>query len=52
MQKNFTLNKSLTVNNSIKIKPKESTINFIKQFARVCKMKQMAQTELGIFILN
>ena len=52
MQKNFTLNKSLTVNNSIKIKPKESTINFIKQFARVCKMKQMTQTELGIFILN
>ncbi len=50
MQKNFTLNKSLTVNNSIK--PKESTINFIKQFARVCKMKQMTQRELGIFILN
>lgn len=52
MHKNFTLTQSKTVNNSGNVKPKESTINFIKQFARVCVMKKMAQPELGVFILN
>lgn len=52
MHKNFTLTKSQIVSNSETKKPKESTINFIKQFARVCAMRKMTQTELGMFILN
>lgn len=52
MHKNFTLNKPLVVDRSLQVKPKESTVSFIKQFARVCKIKQMTQVELGVFILN
>lgn len=52
MQKNFTLSKSENVSQKGLIAPKESTVNFIKQFARVCKMKKMSQAELGMFILN
>lgn len=52
MQKNFTLTKNQIVKSSSKVTPKESTINFIKQFARVCTMKRMNQPELGVFILN
>ena len=52
MQKNFTLTKQKSVNNSVRTMPKESTVNFIKQFARVCKFRTMAQPELGMFILN
>lgn len=51
MQKNITLT-SKNVNQRLKMTPKESTINFIKQFARVCTMKKMTQQELGMFILN
>lgn len=52
MHKNFTLTKSQVLESSVKIAPKQVTINFIKQFARACKSRKMAQPELGIFILN
>ncbi len=52
MHKNFTLSKFQFVDNSEKKSPKETTVNFIKQFARVCVMKKMTQSELGMFILN
>ncbi len=52
MHKNFTLNKPQEVDRSLQVKPKESTVSFIKQFARVYKIKQMTQAELGVFILN
>ena len=51
MHKNFTLTKSQTLN-SESIRPKDATINFIKQFARVCTIRKMEQKELGMFILN
>lgn len=52
MHKNFTLNKPQEVDRSLQVKPKESTVSFIKQFARVYKIKQMTQAELGVFRLN
>lgn len=52
MHKNFTLNKPQVVDSSIQAKPKDSTVSFIKQFARVYKIKQIAHAELGVFILN
>lgn len=52
MHKNFTLTKFQVVSNSEKKNPKESTINFIKQFARVCAVRKTTQPELGFFILN
>lgn len=52
MQKNFTLTKIKNVSNKNNVTPKESTINFIKQFARVCTMSKLSQQELGVFIMN
>ena len=52
MQKNFTLTTKQKTFNSSQPKPKESSINFIKQFTRVCTMQKMANPELGIFIMN
>ncbi len=51
MNKNFTLTNKL---NSLKSQPgpKESSINFIKQFARACSIKKMNSPELGIFVMN
>lgn len=52
MHKNFTLTNKL---NSLKSKttgPKECSINFIKQFARVCSAKKMNCPELSVFIMN
>lgn len=50
MQK-ITTNNQQSIDSSKK-KPKESTVAFIKQFARVCKIKKMVQPELGLFVLN
>lgn len=52
MQKNFTLTTKQKNFNSLQAKPKESSINFIKQFARVCTMQKLANPELGLFIMN
>ena len=52
MQKNFTLTKTNNENDSQASEPKQSSVNFIKQFARVCSMKKMSHSDLGVFILN
>lgn len=52
MQKNFTLSNLKNASSKSKVGPKESTVSFIKQFARICKMKQLPQPELSVFVLN
>ncbi len=52
MQKNFTLKNTKNSINSQERGPKQTTINFIKQFARVCTMKQMSHKEFGAFVMN
>lgn len=51
MQKKFTPVKFET-NDSIKASPKLSTVNLIKQFARVYTCNTSLQPRLGSFILN
>ncbi len=50
MEKNFTL--ITTSTKRTRIEPKASTVNFIKQFARVCAVRKMMHAELGMFIMN
>lgn len=51
MEKNFTLTQPTSMK-KVKIEPKASTVNFIKQFARVCAFRKMMHAELGVFIMN
>ena len=52
MQKIYTPKKNCKENENETSGPKEKSIDFIKQFARIYSYRPMAQPELGGFIAN